>query len=72
MRIAIGCDEAAVGLTDVLRQQLKEKNIELKDFGVHAEDKGYGAVKAWSETVKQKGKRLSEQKERFGQRPWKS
>jgi ribose 5-phosphate isomerase B len=39
MRIAIGCDEAAVGLTDVLRQQLKEKNIELKDFGVHSDDK---------------------------------
>jgi ribose 5-phosphate isomerase B len=39
MRIAIGCDEAAVGLTNVLRQQLKDKNIELKDFGVHSEDK---------------------------------
>jgi ribose 5-phosphate isomerase B len=39
MRIAIGCDEAAVALTNVIRQQLKEKNIELKDFGVHAEDK---------------------------------
>jgi ribose 5-phosphate isomerase B len=39
MRIAIGCDEAAVSLTNVLRQQLKEKNIEVKDFGVHAEDK---------------------------------
>jgi ribose 5-phosphate isomerase B len=39
MRIAIGCDEAAVGLTNVLRQQLKEKNIEVKDFGVHGEDK---------------------------------
>jgi ribose 5-phosphate isomerase B len=39
VRIAIGCDEAAVGLTNVLRQQLEEKNIELKDFGVHRDDK---------------------------------
>lgn len=39
MRIAIGCDEAALGLTNILRQQLKEKNIELKDFGIHSEDK---------------------------------
>jgi ribose 5-phosphate isomerase B len=39
MRIAIGCDEAAVGLTNVIRQQLEEKNIELKDFGVFTEDK---------------------------------
>ncbi len=39
MKIAIGCDEAALGLTNVIRQQLKDKNIELKDFGVHSEDK---------------------------------
>jgi ribose 5-phosphate isomerase B len=39
VRIAIGCDEAAVSLTNVLRQHLKAKNIELKDFGVFSENK---------------------------------
>jgi ribose 5-phosphate isomerase B len=39
MKIAIGCDEAAVSLTNVLRQHLKAKNIELEDFGVFSDDK---------------------------------
>ena len=39
MRIAIGCDEAAVSLTNILRQHLKAKNIELEDFGVFSEEK---------------------------------
>jgi ribose 5-phosphate isomerase RpiB len=30
---AIACDETALTLTHVVRQQLKDKNIELKDFG---------------------------------------
>ena len=39
MKIAIGCDEAAVGLTDILRKHLKDKGIELEDYGVFSEDK---------------------------------
>ena len=38
MKIAIGCDEAAVGLTNILRQHLKDKDIELEDYGVFGED----------------------------------
>lgn len=39
MKIAIGCDEAALGLTNILRQHLKDKNIELEDYGIFSEDK---------------------------------
>jgi ribose 5-phosphate isomerase B len=35
MRIAIGCDEAGLPLLDVIRAQLREKNIAVEDFGVH-------------------------------------
>lgn len=38
MRIALGCDEAGLPLLDVLRDYLKEKNIPVKDFGVHSAD----------------------------------
>lgn len=38
MRIAIGCDEAGLPLLDVIRDQLKEKQIEVEDFGVHSVD----------------------------------
>jgi ribose 5-phosphate isomerase B len=38
MRIAIGCDEAGLVLLDVIREQLKEKGIEVQDFGVHNTD----------------------------------
>jgi ribose 5-phosphate isomerase B len=36
MRIALGCDEAGLPLLDVLRGYLQEKNIPVKDFGVHS------------------------------------
>lgn len=39
MKIAIGCDEAALALTDILREHLKDKGIELEDYGVFSEDK---------------------------------
>jgi ribose 5-phosphate isomerase B len=38
MRIALGCDEAGLPLLDVLRGYLQEKNIAIKDFGVHSTD----------------------------------
>jgi ribose 5-phosphate isomerase B len=38
MRIALGCDEAGLPLLDVLRGYLQEKNIPVKDFGVHSTD----------------------------------
>lgn len=38
MRIALGCDEAGFPLMEVIRQQLQEKNIEVKDFGVFSTD----------------------------------
>lgn len=38
MRIAIGCDEAGLPLLDIIREQLKEKHIEVQDFGVHNTD----------------------------------
>jgi len=38
MPIALGCDEAGLPLLDVLRDYLKEKNIPVKDFGVHSTD----------------------------------
>ncbi len=38
MRIALGCDEAGLPLLDVLRGYLQEKNIAVKDFGVHTID----------------------------------
>ncbi len=38
MRIALGCDEAGLPLMDVLRDHLKTKGIEVKDFGVHSTD----------------------------------
>jgi ribose 5-phosphate isomerase B len=39
MKIAIGCDEAAVGMMDMLRAYLREKGtIELLDFGVFNAD----------------------------------
>lgn len=38
MRIALGCDEAGFPLMEIIRQQLQEKNIEVKDFGVFSTD----------------------------------
>src|SRR5882724_9642168 len=38
MRISLGCDEAGLPLMDVLREHLKQKGIEVKDFGVHSTD----------------------------------
>jgi ribose 5-phosphate isomerase B len=38
MKIAIGCDEAGLPLLDIIREQLKEKHIEVQDFGVHNAD----------------------------------
>lgn len=38
MRIALGCDEAGLPLMDVLRQHLKDKGIEVADYGVHSTD----------------------------------
>ncbi len=38
MRIALGCDEAGLPLMDVVRQQLKDKGIEIVDYGVHSTD----------------------------------
>ncbi len=38
MRIALGCDEAGLPLMSVLREQLKEKHLPIKDFGVHSTD----------------------------------
>lgn len=36
MRIAIGCDDAAVELKEALKAHMQEKQIEVVDFGVHA------------------------------------
>ncbi len=38
MKVAIGCDEAGLPLLDIIREQLKEKHIEVQDFGVHNAD----------------------------------
>lgn len=38
MRIALGCDEAGLPLLNVVRAQLKEKGIEVRDFGVFSTD----------------------------------
>ena len=38
MRISLGCDEAGLPLMDILREHLKQKGIEVKDFGVHSTD----------------------------------
>jgi ribose 5-phosphate isomerase B len=38
MRIALGCDEAGLPLMDVVRDYLKEKKIDIQDFGVHTKD----------------------------------
>ncbi|MBX3062854.1 MAG: ribose 5-phosphate isomerase B [Anaerolineae bacterium] len=38
MLIAVGCDEAGLPLMDVIREQLKSKGIEVKDYGVHNTD----------------------------------
>jgi ribose 5-phosphate isomerase B len=38
MRIAIGCDEAGLPLLEVIREQLKEKQLDVQDFGVHNTD----------------------------------
>lgn len=38
MRIAIGCDEAGLPLLNVVREYLKEKGIEVEDFGVYDAD----------------------------------
>lgn len=35
MKVAIGCDEIAIELKNILIEVLKEKNIEYKDFGVY-------------------------------------
>lgn len=35
MKIALGCDEAGLSLLNVVRDLLKERNIETVDFGVH-------------------------------------
>ncbi len=38
MRIALGCDEAGLPLMDVVRQLLKDRQIDVVDFGVHKAD----------------------------------
>jgi ribose 5-phosphate isomerase B len=38
MPIALGCDEAGLPLLDILRDHLREKRIEVQDFGVHSTD----------------------------------
>jgi ribose 5-phosphate isomerase B len=38
MHIAIGCDEAGLPLLNVVREQLRDKLIEVRDFGVHTGD----------------------------------
>jgi ribose 5-phosphate isomerase B len=38
MRIAIGCDEAGLPLLDVIREQLKARGVDVKDYGVHNTD----------------------------------
>lgn len=38
MKIAIGCDDAAYGLKQIIKDFLKEKGIECKDFGVGADE----------------------------------
>ena len=35
MSIAIGCDEAAQGLKDILKQQLRDAGHEVADYGTH-------------------------------------
>jgi len=38
MPIALGCDEAGLPLLNVIRAFLNEKNIPVRDFGVHSDD----------------------------------
>ena len=38
MKIALGCDEAGVPMMDMIRDYLKQKQIEVQDFGVHSVD----------------------------------
>jgi len=38
MKIAVGCDEAGLGMMDIIRKQLTDKGHELIDFGVHNTD----------------------------------
>ena len=41
MKIAIGCDEAALDLKEIIKTHLSDQNqvsVEMVDFGVHAED----------------------------------
>ena len=35
MRLAMGCDEAAFELKEIIRQYVEEKGIEVEDFGVY-------------------------------------
>ena len=39
MKIAIGCDELAVDLKNVLIEVIKEKGVEYEDFGVYTPEK---------------------------------
>jgi ribose 5-phosphate isomerase B len=39
MKVAIGCDELALELKNVLIEVMKEKKIEYKDFGVNSSEK---------------------------------
>ncbi|HUN06547.1 MAG TPA: ribose 5-phosphate isomerase B [Aggregatilineales bacterium] len=38
MKIALGCDEAGLPMMDMIRDYLKQKQIEVQDFGVHSVD----------------------------------
>ncbi len=38
MKIAIGCDDAAFELKEIIKNHLSEKNIEFVDFGLKPED----------------------------------
>jgi ribose 5-phosphate isomerase B len=38
MKIALGCDEAGLTMMDMIRDYLKQKQIEVQDFGVHSVD----------------------------------
>jgi ribose 5-phosphate isomerase B len=38
MIIALGCDEAGLPLMEIVRAYLAERNISVKDFGVHSTD----------------------------------
>lgn len=38
MKLAIGCDEAAFGLKETIKELLQSKGIEVEDFGTYTED----------------------------------